>query len=240
MKEHNKLKKNIWLFAILFLVVTGIATVLLWPYMKELATPEGQAAFQAWVSKFGWGGIFILFLIQILQIVIAFIPGGPLEIIAGMVYGGIGGLLICLAGSVVASTVIFLVVRVFGMPLLYKLFGREKIDSFGFLKDNKRIETVTFILFLIPGFPKDLLTYLAGVSEIKMSRFLVIANVARTPAILTSTMMGASLGDGNWVTTILLFVLTGVFGIIGIRYKDGIMDRCRSYGRRRKVEKFRK
>ena len=65
-----------------------------------------------------------------------------------------------------ASSTIFFSVRRFGYKLIRRLFGEDKLKEFDFLSNTEKVEAVTFVLFLIPGTPKDMLTYLAGVSRI--------------------------------------------------------------------------
>ena len=218
--ENNK---KLIIIAIAVAVLMGVLTILAWPYVKQLNDPEIRARFTGWIESLGIWGVLILLGIQFIQIVIAFIPGGPIEIVAGAAYGALGGLLICIAGSVAASSLIFAVVRKFGVSLVNRLFKKEKLDKFKFLQNTKRIERLSFILFLIPGTPKDMLTYAAGLSRIPMLRFILIANFARIPAILAATMMGDSMVTGRWYVLIPVFIVTAVIGILGITYQDRII-----------------
>mgnify|MGYP002589264205 CR=1 FL=1 len=107
-------------------------------------------------------GLLVVLGIQILQVVIAFIPGEPVEIFSGALYGTVGGLLICLSGCMIASTIIFALSKRYGKPLFYSLFSKEKVQGWKWLQDSRKCSMVTFILFLIPGTPKDMLTYIVG------------------------------------------------------------------------------
>lgn len=224
------LRRRVVLLAVAGALLIAVATVLLWPFIRQLANPATQAQFKAWVQSLGAWGWLLLLAIQALQIIIAFIPGEPVELLAGLLYGTWGGLALCLLGCVLASALVFTVSKKLGMPLLYRLFGREKVESFGFLKDSKRVETVVFILFLIPGTPKDMLTYVAGVSTLSLPKFLAISTFARIPSILTSTMMGASVSNGAFGVTVLIFCITALLGILGIRYKDRMIAYCKRVG----------
>nr|WP_303841632.1 VTT domain-containing protein [Anaerotruncus colihominis] len=143
---------------------------------------------------------------------------------SGVLYGAWGGLATCLLGVVLASSAIFFTTRRFGQRLVVRIFGQKKVDEFKFLNNAQKVETVTFILFLIPGTPKDMLTYLAGISKIKPSRFLLLSTFARIPSIITSTLMGATMSRGNWITAALVFLLTLAIGLVGLLYKQKIMD----------------
>lgn len=207
------------------LAVIAALSALCMPLFSKLSDPAVQEQLRAWIDSLGFGGWLIVLGIQILQIVIAFIPGEPVELLAGVLYGPWGGLLTCLFGILISSSCIFLAVRRYGYPFVVRLFGKEKLDEFKFLNDAKKIETVTFILFLIPGTPKDMLTYAAGISRIKAGRFLLISTFARIPSVITSTILGSSVSRGDWTTSVLIFLVIAAIGLFGILYKDKIMAR---------------
>ena len=205
------------------LLIVGIS-VLCTPYFLKLFDPQVQKQLQAWIDSLGLAGWLFMLGIQIVQVIIAFIPGEPVELTAGLLYGTWGGLLTCILGLLIASTIILMVVRRFGYPLVERLFGRKKLDQFDFLNNTRKIQTITFLLFLIPGTPKDMLTYLAGLSRIKISQFLLISTFARLPSIITSTWMGSTVSQGDWKMTIFVFLLTAAIGLFGILYRQKAMD----------------
>jgi len=208
------------------ILLVGIKLVCL-SYITWLLEPDFQAEFKEWVSDMGTAGLLAVFGIQVLQIVIAIIPGEPVEVVAGVLYGTISGTLICLLGCILASSIIFTLSKRFGKRLLYHMFSEEKVNSWRWLQDSKKVDTATFILFFIPGTPKDMLTYMVGVSEMKRGKFLVISTLARIPSILSSTMAGSAMRQGEWEISILVFALTGIVGIAGILYKDKMIGFCR-------------
>ena len=215
------------LLSVLFLILIAGLTILLLPLFQKLSAPAGQAALQNWISKQGIAGIVLIFAIQAIQIIIAFIPGEPVEILAGLMYGAAGGLLICLSGSIFASALIFTLSGRYGRKLLFRLFGQNNLANWAWLQNSKKRELVTFILFLVPGTPKDMLTYLIGLTGMKTGRFLGLSTLARIPSILSSTMIGSALGNGEWEFSLIIFLITGITGITGICYKDRVLDFCR-------------
>ncbi len=206
------------------LLAVGVLTALFLPFFSKLGDPDFQLQVEEWISSIGMVGWLILLILQILQVIIAFIPGGPVEVIAGVLFGVWGGTLVCLLGSIIASALIFFTVRRVGASFVERLFGKEQVLRFDFFHDNRRMETITFLLFLIPGLPKDMLTYLAGISQIRASRFLVISTLGRFPAVVTTATMGATMSEGNWIATLLIFLLTAAVGLVSIRYKDRFLD----------------
>ena len=221
----EKPKLRIFIFLICFLLLTCVLGLVFWPLIKDLRNPEYREWFSGWVAGLGFKGVLVLFALQMLQIIVAVIPGGPMQLIAGAAYGTWGGLLILLAGCAAATAVVFFAVRKFGRPLIIRFFGGDVINTWGFLRDEKKTALVTFILFLIPGIPKDTLTYLAPLSRLSLLRFTLISVFARFPAMLSSAMMGDAVMRGNWIIFLVIFVLTALAGILGIQFRDRIVKR---------------
>lgn len=218
-------KMKIVIASALFLVLVIVIPIICIPYIEKLSQPEVQLQFKQWASENKFYGIMALLGIQILQIVIAFIPGEPVEIIAGAVLGTVNGLVICLLGCVIASSIVFSISKQYGRKILRFFFTEETISKWSWVQHNRRMEFVTFLLFLVPGTPKDLLTYIAGISNMKLGKFIVLSAFARIPSIISSTIIGATMIEGRWRFSIALFVLTGTIGIAGIWIEDRIVSR---------------
>ena len=115
--------------------------------------------FRDWVDSHGVGGQFILIGMQVLQVVVALIPGEVIEVGAGYAFGAVEGTSLCLSGVALGSTIIFLLTRLFGVRMVEAFISREKLYAFSFMKDEKKLNRLIFLVFFIPGTPKDLLTY---------------------------------------------------------------------------------
>ncbi len=223
----KKARRHVIAYCILFVCLVIGLTIILLPYFQRLSEPEYQAGIQDWINKMGGAGILLILAVQVVQVVIAFIPGEPVELLAGALYGTVPGLLICLAGCVFASTIIFALSKRFGKRLLYRLFGKEKMANWKWLQDSQKTEMVTFVLFFIPGTPKDMLTYIVGITEMNVRKFIAISTLARIPSVLSSTMIGSTMRQGDWEWSLIVFIITGILGIVGIGFKDKIIDFCR-------------
>lgn len=232
MRKEKTGRTIFFLVILLFIAVMAVATYLLWPYVKKLAEPQVREAVRDWIKGLGIWGILLILGIQILQVMIAFLPGEPIEVLSGMLYGGFGGLVICLVGCALASMLTFSLTRRYGVPLIKRVFGEEKLSSLAFLQNTKRLETILFLLFLIPGTPKDILNYVAGLSMIKLSAFLAISMLARLPSLSGSTFAGANFMNGNWTTALIIFAVTAGIGLLGIRYKDQVITWIKRIGSR--------
>lgn len=208
----------------LVVAVAALITYLVMPYIRMLGDPETMAQFEAWVSSLGVLGFLLMLAIQVAQIIIAFIPGEFVQVAAGVMYGTWGGLGLCLLGCFIASAGVFAVVRKLGQGFVVKVVGQEKLDSFGFLNDSSKLETLVFILFLIPGMPKDVLTYIVPLTKIRMGTFMLLSTIARIPGMVASTLIGSSITDANWPAIIAIFAVVIVVGGLCIWKKDALMS----------------
>lgn len=201
MSSKNKVKIVKILTLILVIAIFTIATIYFIPVIKELSTPEGKIAFKDKVQNSGFLGMLSLFGLQVAQIFLFIIPGEPIEIVAGMCYGGFWGTVFILVSACIISTGIFFLVRMLGQKFVYAFSDEEKvkkIENSKLFQDPKKVEIIMFILFLLPGTPKDLLVYIAGLLPVKPWRFIVISTLARIPSIVSSTYAGEKILAGNF------------------------------------------
>lgn len=224
MSRKNKITIfKIILTLIVIIIFVGV-TIYLFPVMKNLSTKEGQVAFKEKVDESGIIGLLSLFGLQVAQIFLIIVPGEPIEILAGMCYGGLWGTIFIMASACIISTAIFFLVRKLGKKFVCDFCDEEKItkiENNKLFQNPKKIEMIMFILFLLPGTPKDLLVYVSGLLPIKPSRFILISTFARFPSVITSTLAGENLAIGDWKMSIILYVaiLLIVFIIIFIMSK---------------------
>lgn len=188
-----------------------------------LAFFEDPQSFRAYVEEKGWGAGFVFTAMVVLQVIVALIPGEPLEIAAGAAFGSLEGTLLCLAGIAIGSTLVFLFVRRFGVKLVEVFFPIEKIHSLRFLQNSRRFHTLLFLIMLIPGTPKDLVSYFVGLTEIRLGHWILISVVARIPSVVTSTIGGSALGEEDFWKAALIFGITVLLSIAGLVIYDRII-----------------
>lgn len=203
-EKHRKAAAIISL--ILVLVFCGAITWFIGrPMVDFVSEPE---KFRAWVDSKGIFGKIAFVGMVFFQTVIAFVPGEPMEIGAGYAFGAIEGSLLCLLGMALGSVAVFSLVRKFGIKFVEVFFPYEKIKGLKFLKNEKKRDLLIFAVFLLPGTPKDLLTYFAGLTEIKLIYFLILTSIARIPSVISSTLGGNALNKENYITAIIVFAVT--------------------------------
>ncbi len=199
---------------ILLCIVIAIAvavTIYLIPVVKELGTEEGQVAFKEKISNSGFLGVLMLFGLQFAQIFLFIIPGEPIEILAGVCYGSVWGTIFVMISAAIITGFIYLLVHKLGRKFIYDFVSEEKIkkiENSKVFKNPRTIRFIIFILFFIPGTPKDLLTYIAALLPIKPVEFIIISTIARFPSVISSTWAGASLLEGNWKFSLMIYGIT--------------------------------
>ncbi len=158
---------------------------------------------------------FYFFVALMIQVVLAIIPGEPFELAAGYAFGSFEGTLLSMASIYAASILIFLVVKRYGRPVIELFFEPEKIDAVKLFQKPKQLNLLMFLLMFIPGTPKDILTYLAGLTPMKLGTWMLIL-LARFFSVVTSTLSGGLLGSKKYGFAAIVFGIGAVAALIGV------------------------
>lgn len=198
--------------------VLGLVAVILYAvFGKELTVIiKDPQVFKNWLDGFGAWGETAFVGIRAAQTVFKFIPAEPLEVASGYAFGIWGGLLWCMVGTQIGSAVILLLSKKFGMRFVGKFTDVKKLEEFSFLKNNRKLRPLLFLIYFIPGAPKDLLTYFVAFTDLKISEFLCITSIARIPSIITSTMCGAYFGEQKYLSAVLVYAATLLISLLGV------------------------
>ena len=217
-------QKRKWLAGISLGIVIALA-VLLTLFVCNWLRTFSQEDFRDYIRSFGPLGWLVLLGLQFLQVFIALIPGEILESAAGFAFGPVMGTLICYVGVAAASALIFRLTRRYGVKLVEVFISRERINELRFLNTANKRNALIFLLYFLPGTPKDLLTYFAGLTDIQLREFLVLSLVARIPSVLSSTFGGHMLGRENYLGAALLYGITGIVSICGLLIYNAIVKK---------------
>ena len=177
-------------FLLMVALIVLVAVRVCIPMLKMAGNAE---EFRVFMEEKGVWGIVLFIAVTAMQVVVAVIPAGPLEVVAGYCFGTFKGALIVDVGMTIGSMAVFLLVRRFGMEFAELFIAKEKLDSVRFLKTSGRSVLTIFLLFLIPGVPKDVLAYGIGLTDLSPALWVFITAVGRFPSILLSTMSGDAL-----------------------------------------------
>lgn len=215
-KENSSLKHKKKISLMIFSVVVVFFCLATWfigkPMINFVSEPE---KFRAWVEDKGiWGNITFV-VMNFLQVVIALIPGEPLEMGAGYAFGAIEGTVLCVIATTLGSLVVFMLVKTLGIRFVELFFDTRKIKELEIVKNARKRNLLIFLLFFLPGTPKDLLTYFMGLIDIKIWHFLLLSSLARLPSIITSTISGGAIGGKDYKFAIIVLIITLFLSMTG-------------------------
>ena len=196
-----KLKKHRLIIAVLsvlavLLLLAGLARLIGPPLMDAVRNKE---SFRLWIDAQGPWKYLIMVGIMTAQIIVALVPGAPVEMAAGYAFGLWGGVGLCLIGTAIGNAIVILLTRVFGMRMVRLFMDDDKILALTqrLTREQKRMDLMIFLLFLIPGTPKDLMTYVAGLLPIPLTRYLILTSFARIPSMIGNALGGRHAGPAE-------------------------------------------
>lgn len=211
--DQNQKLVGIAAIVIFVIVMASLTWIIGGPVLKFAGEPE---KFRLWLERAGALAPLAYMGMVIAQILVAFIPGEALEIAGGYAFGAVWGTVLCLAAATLGSLLVFSLVRKFGVKLFEVFFPIEKLRSLRFLKASKKRDLLFLIIFMIPGTPKDLLCYFAGLTDIRFGVWLLICSLGRLPSIITSTVGGDALGTEKYLLAVIVFAATLTVSAVGL------------------------
>ncbi len=227
--DKNKIKKPpskklslaliLSVFSVLLVICTVVGVLLINRYFSD------KDVIAAFINKHYFLGCFIMISVTAIQVIIAFVPGELVEIAAGYAFGTIGGLILVLIGNVIGSVIAILLTKKFGLKLFRKFYPDEDINALPILNRPKRRNILTFLLFLIPGTPKDMLTYVLGLTDMKIWQYLLLTTFAKIPSIVSSTAGGHAFSDNKILLAIYIFAGIGILSIIGLTIYNSMKEK---------------
>ena len=239
--ENKKLQKRKRIVAIISLIIAVALFVWLGAYLTEVilfSVESGEgldnaaANFKTLIEGYGNIGILVAFGIQVLQVVVSPIPVGM-----GLCFGWFGGALICLLGVALASAIIIAFVKKFGFKFVELFVPIEKIQELRFINSEKKLARCVFLLYLIPGTPKDPLIFFFGLTKMRTIDFVIISTIARIPSVVSSTIGGKFIVEQNYLAAILVFAVTGIFSLVGLLMYKKILKIMSEHKEQKEIEK---
>ena len=218
-KRKNRVSKAnlirfIFLLALVAVIVT--AAILLWPQLREIAEPDGMQRLIDRVQSSGPWGIGVMYAVQVVQVILGFVPSEVIAIVSGILYGPWLGTLIVIAGCATGTTIVFLIVQKLGAPFVRSIVPQKLIERISRFEQSERFYLIVFILFLIPGIPKDVVTYIVPLSSIGLGPFVAVATLGRLPEMFAVVYAAHDISNGNYMQAILIFAITAAVAVIGI------------------------
>lgn len=211
----NKISKNksYIILGVIFLLLAFVAYEYYYRYFWVFRNP---ARLKKVIMSYGKYSILAFFTLQIAQVVAFFIPGEIVQIAGGYIYGTLWGSILSLLGITTGSIIVYLISNFYGKPLIDKIISNKELKFFERVLNLGRINFIVFLLYLIPGIPKDVLAYICGVSNITFKNFIFYSTLGRIPGVFVSAYFGANINSGNDVILIGIGILAVVLFLIGI------------------------
>lgn len=224
LKKREAHKKHLRIIsAIVFLLALAGISYLLIPIFQGLGEDGWAEQVRERISSHGTvAGLLIFLAIQALQVVVAVVPA--IQAVGGVLYGSFFGSLLSFGGILLGTLIVWWIVKRLGKPLVEAAIGEKHIKKFGFLQDENRLILVLIILYIIPGVPKDVLTYIVPLTDIKMKDFFLYVLPFRLPAIMLTAALGSNVTKGNYGAAIAVVSVIVVIAVLGLIFKDKVLE----------------
>ena len=232
MADKNAEKKNKIFaaakFAVLIIIVIGLPLYIYLFHkdlLSEFSTFEEAVGF---LRQYRSLSVPVYLLAELLQIMISVLPGQVFQFAAGYLFGFLPGLFYTLIGAVTGTIITFYLARLLGTDAVHMMLGKERTERYVKLLNSKKAYVITFLLYLIPGFPKDTLCYMAGVSEIRLRPFLFLSVAGRMPAMAASIVFGSMYMKHDYTGMAIVAAMVSIvfaFCVIRRKYLMSLIDK---------------
>lgn len=212
--------------AIFLLICIGIPWIVLLYHPDIIDHFRSLEELNSFLEQYKTAGIFVYLILQVIQILIPVIPGQALQLAAGYLYHFLPGLALSLLGIGMGTAVSFSLARFLGHDAMVLIFGREKMQHYVRTLNSKRAYQIIFLLYVMPGFPKDFICFAAGISEIRLVPFLVLSLVGRTPALMLSLVIGNMTRAGSYSGAIIICIVAVMLFLLFLWKRHAIMALC--------------
>ncbi len=209
-------------FRILFLLLFTILSIYLFIHFDIYLFFEDRNKLVNFITSYPYDEL-VFILLQIVQVVAAPIPGELTGLIGGYLYGPFWGTVYSTIGLTIGSWLAFLLARFFGMPLIEKVVKPETIEKFDHFMEHQGI-LVSFLLFLIPGFPKDYLCYIMGISRIPTWTFIIIVTAGRFFGTMMLSITGNAARNEQYLILAIIVAAGGIIFIMAYYYRDKLLE----------------
>ena len=223
--SSDKYKKILALSKLILLViiVAGIPAFLYLKYGAELFSKDSAERVVDYLKANSSIAALLIICIQIVQVVICFLPGQPVQFAASYMFGVARGFAFSITGAVIGTVISFYLAKLLGNDAMNLFFGEEEVRDYKKKLDSGRGLLLAFLIYLIPGIPKDIVSYVAGISDMRFRPFLLVATVGRIPGMLGSLMLGHFFGRQDYRAMIIIAVIIAVILLICYIKRDALI-----------------
>ena len=234
--KEEKVQKILSVIKIILflLVVVGIPLMIYFRNPEVIHLFTDREALNKLLSEHENKGMLIYLGIQIVQVIISVLPGQLTQMAAGYVFGGIKAYLISIIGAFIGTIIAFNLSKYLGKDIITLIFKEKNINKFVNMMDSSKAFVAIIVIYLIPGLPKDVFTYAAGLTHYKALKFTIISVIARSPAMIGSLAFGRMLREENYIGMVILCVVIGALLVIAFFKRKDIYTRLESLNKGKK------
>lgn len=205
------------------LFILAMLTVF-WIFRTDIMTViRDREALRGWILGWGWAGSLAFIALQAFQVIVFVVPGEVVQIAGGWIFGLWPSLGLSILGIGLGSLANFAAGRLLGRPFVVSLFGEEKVGHAEQVAQGGKAAAGFFLLFVIPGIPKDILCYVAGLTTMRFWSFLAVSMLGRLPGIFGSAWIGSATQRGDYRVAIVIAVLASALFLAGLLFRERIV-----------------
>lgn len=210
-------KRKTIIFIVAFIIISIVLSILTYSFIKDPSILINENS-----SKLTH--IITYSILSILQVLFPIVPGEPIELIAGYLFGKINGTIICFVCESIGSIVVIFLVHKLKKKILSLYYNENILDKLSKLKQKKYFYLFSLI-YILPGTPKDLLCYFAGTAGYDLIPTLLVVTIGRIPAIITSTIAAGFLKEKKIIISIIIYAITVLICLIDLLIYKKIIER---------------
>ena len=224
--NRDRLKKLIAIakLVLLLIIIVAIPAYIFFFHRDIIQHFQSLDDVQALFLKYRHQSMLVYFGLQILQIVICILPGQTMQFAAGYLFHFWIGFALAISGAFIGTIIAYYLARILGRDAMHMIFGEEKINDMLQKINSKKGVAIVFLIYLIPGIPKDLCTYAAGLSEMKLKPFLILSMLGRTPGMVGSLLMGQQVNIGGYFSAGIIAACFVVMFAVGILFRKQVTN----------------
>lgn len=208
---------------LLVFIIAGIPAFLYLRYGSGVFSKDTASTVIKYLRQNSKIAFLIIICLQIVQVVVCVLPGQPIQFSASYMFGIGAGFLLSIIGAIIGTTISFYLAKVLGSDAMHMFFGEEKVRDYQRKLNSGRGLLLAFLIYLIPGIPKDLVSYAAGISEMRFRPFLLVATIGRSPGMLGSLLLGHFFESRNYTAIAILSAVVAVILLVCFVKRDELM-----------------
>ena len=209
---------------LLVLIVAGIPAFLYLKYGSGVFSKDTAYSVIDYLRQNRKIAFLLIIGLQIIQVVICVLPGQPIQFAASYMFGVARGYLFSIIGAVIGTAISFYLAKLLGSEAMHLFFGEKKVKEYQRRLNSGRGLLLAFLIYMIPGVPKDLVSYAAGISEMRFRPFLLAATIGRSPAMLGSLLVGHFFGKQNYTAMIIVTAAVVLLLLICLIKRKDLID----------------